>query len=126
MGGVVATAAAEQAPELFAELMYVSAFAPVNGVPAAQYTLMPENAGERVASGLAADPASVGALRYDTGDSDRHSAIREAFYNDDVGDGAGGVSGMSPGGMNAGRAVTRIFHRGDAYVQSRPALIMGR
>ncbi|WP_051840255.1 alpha/beta fold hydrolase [Streptomyces sp. NRRL F-5126] len=82
MGGVVATAAAEQAPELFAELMYVSAFAPVNGRPAAHYTMLPENEGERVAAGLAADPASVGALRYDTGDHDRRRAIREAFYND--------------------------------------------
>ncbi|MEU6553121.1 alpha/beta hydrolase [Streptomyces sp. NPDC046915] len=82
MGGAVATAAAEQAPELFAELMYVTAFAPVSGMPAGQYILMPENAGERVASGLSADPASVGALRYDTGDSARWAAIREAFYND--------------------------------------------
>ena len=82
MGGVVATAAAEQAPQLFAELMYVSAFAPVNGLPAVQYTLMPENAGELVASGLSADPASVGALRYDTGNPDRRAAIRDTFYND--------------------------------------------
>ncbi|MFC4508034.1 MULTISPECIES: alpha/beta fold hydrolase [Streptomyces] len=84
MGGVVATAAAEQAPELLAELMYVTAFAPVNGVPAVQYTFLPENAGERVASGLSADPAAVGALRYDTGDSDRRAAVRDTFYNDDV------------------------------------------
>ncbi|CDR13767.1 alpha/beta hydrolase [Streptomyces iranensis] len=82
MGGTVATAAAEQAPELFAELMYVTAFAPVSGAPTAQYLRMPENAGEMVASGLSADPASVGALRYDTGDSDRRAVIRETFYND--------------------------------------------
>ncbi|WP_432046851.1 alpha/beta hydrolase [Streptomyces asiaticus] len=82
MGGAVATAAAEQAPELFAELMYVTAFAPVSGAPAAQYIRMPENAGEMVAGGLSADPASVGALRYDTGDSDRLALIRETFYND--------------------------------------------
>ncbi|MGW7255869.1 alpha/beta fold hydrolase [Streptomyces sp. NPDC054834] len=37
-----------------------------------------------VASGLSADPGSVGALRYDTGDNDRRVAIREAFYNDDI------------------------------------------
>ncbi|MET7680394.1 alpha/beta hydrolase [Streptomyces sp. NPDC005423] len=84
MGGVVATAAAELAPELFAGLMYVSAFAPVNGMPAGQYTFLPESAGEQVASNLAADPASVGALRYDTGDSLRRAAIRSTFYNDDV------------------------------------------
>ncbi|MFE7169354.1 alpha/beta hydrolase [Streptomyces sp. NPDC057616] len=84
MGGTVATAAAELAPELFAELMYVAAFAPVGGMPAAQYINMPENVGELVASGLSADPAAVGALRYDTGDRDRRAVIREAFYNDDV------------------------------------------
>src|SRR3954469_20951135 len=60
MGGTVATAAAEQAPELFAELMYVTAFAPVSGLPAAHYVTVPENAGELVASGLSADPAVVG------------------------------------------------------------------
>ena len=84
MGGTVATAAAEQAPELFAELMYVAAFAPVSGMPTAQYISLPENAGELVASGLSADPAAVGALRYDTGDTDRRATIREAFYNDDI------------------------------------------
>ena len=34
MGGTVATAAAELAPELFAHLVYVVAFAPVSGLPA--------------------------------------------------------------------------------------------
>ncbi|MET8959141.1 alpha/beta hydrolase [Streptomyces sp. NPDC004096] len=84
MGGTVATAAAEQAPELFAELMYVAAFAPVSGMPTGQYIRMPENAGELVASGLSADPAFVGALRFDTGDSDGWAAIRETFYNDEI------------------------------------------
>ncbi|MGW1527008.1 alpha/beta fold hydrolase [Streptomyces sp. NPDC001588] len=84
MGGTVATAAAEQAPELFAELMYLAAFAPVGGMPTAHYIGLPANAGELVANGLSADPASVGALRFDTGDSDRWAAIREAFYNDDI------------------------------------------
>src|SRR5438477_2826595 len=37
MGGVVATAAAEQAPELFGHLVYVAAFAPVGGMAAADY-----------------------------------------------------------------------------------------
>lgn len=37
-----------------------------------------------VASGLSADPAAVGALRYDTGDRDQRAAVRDAFYNDDV------------------------------------------
>ena len=34
MSGVVAAAAAELAPELFAHLVYVTAFAPVVGMPA--------------------------------------------------------------------------------------------
>lgn len=40
-----------------------------------------------MASGLSADPAAVGALRYDRGDkgdSDGRAAIRDAFYNDDI------------------------------------------
>ncbi|MFD5074522.1 hypothetical protein [Streptomyces sp. NPDC058371] len=53
-------------------------------MPTAQYIGMPENVGELVASGLSADPAAVGALRYDTGDSDGRAAIRDAFYNDDI------------------------------------------
>jgi len=82
MGGVVATAAAELAPELFAELMYVTAFAPVNGVPMGGYFLMPESAGEQTSSQLSADPLVVGALRYDTDDGDRRAVIRDVFYSD--------------------------------------------
>ncbi len=80
MGGAVATAAAEQAPELFAHLMYVAAFAPVNGRPTAAYIGSAENAGELVAPLLAADPATVGALRI-AGVRANHAALREAFYN---------------------------------------------
>ncbi|MYU10192.1 alpha/beta fold hydrolase [Streptomyces sp. SID8361] len=47
MGGVVATALAELAPELVGGLVYVSALAPVSGVPAAFYSTCPENAGEK-------------------------------------------------------------------------------
>jgi len=46
MGGVVATAAAEQAPELFAQLMYVAAFAPVGGLAAVDYLGAPESEGD--------------------------------------------------------------------------------
>lgn len=82
MGGVVATAAAELAPELMTRLVYVAAFAPVAGLPAAAYATVPENAGELATRLLAADPTVVGAVRIDTGDADRHDQIRETFYND--------------------------------------------
>ncbi|MEU0137978.1 alpha/beta fold hydrolase [Streptomyces sp. NPDC006296] len=82
MGGVVATAAAELAPELVGGLVYVSAFAPVAGVPAGQYNSYPENAGEKVNRLIAADPAVVGAVRIDTRDPARRDEIKETFYND--------------------------------------------
>jgi len=82
MGGVVATAAAELAPELFAHLVYVTAYAPVSGLPAAAYIGSPEDEGSMVAGLLAADPAVIGGLRIDTSDRGRHAAIREAFYGD--------------------------------------------
>ncbi|WP_436532587.1 alpha/beta fold hydrolase [Actinoplanes sp. HUAS TT8] len=79
MGGPVATAAAEQAPELFAHLMYVTAFAPVSGHATVDYIVMPENEGDMVGSLLAADPAAVGALRIRP--EDRRPQVRECFYN---------------------------------------------
>jgi pimeloyl-ACP methyl ester carboxylesterase len=82
MGGVVATAAAELTPELFAGLVYVTSFAPVAGLPAAAYNTAPENAGEKSSRLVVADPRTVGAARIDTGDASRHDMIREAFYND--------------------------------------------
>ncbi|MEU9338476.1 alpha/beta hydrolase [Streptomyces sp. NPDC048290] len=81
-GGTVVTAAAEQAPELFAHLMYVAAFAPVAGRPVAAYGETPENKGELSLRLLRADPAAVGAVRIDPGDPGNHAAIRETFYAD--------------------------------------------
>jgi pimeloyl-ACP methyl ester carboxylesterase len=85
MGGVVATAAAESAPELFAGLVYVCAYAPVSGLPAAAYAVSTEDAGERklgLRGLLGADPMKIGGLRIDTEDVSRHDLIRETFYND--------------------------------------------
>ena len=97
MGGVVATAAAELAPELFAHLVYVTAFAPVSGLPAGAYIASPENEGSMVPGLLAADPAAIGALRIDTGDVSRHPAIREAFYSDvDETSAAAAIALLSP------------------------------
>ncbi|MGW0197978.1 alpha/beta fold hydrolase [Nonomuraea sp. NPDC003201] len=97
MGGIVATAAAEQAPELIAELVYVAAFAPVSGLPTVAYLASPENAGERVNALLAADPAAVGALRLDLGDATRRRDMREVFYHDvDEVSAAAALSLLSP------------------------------
>jgi pimeloyl-ACP methyl ester carboxylesterase len=82
MGGSVATAAAELAPELFAELVYLTAFAPVAGRAAAGYLGLPESAGDLVPTLLAGDPAATGSLRVDPGAADRHAAVREVFYGD--------------------------------------------
>ncbi|MEV6636961.1 alpha/beta fold hydrolase [Actinoplanes sp. NPDC051470] len=81
MGGTVATLAAELAPELISELVYLAAFAP-SGRPALAYVFSEENAGELVSPNLIGDPAAIGALRLDTGDAGRRAALREAFYQD--------------------------------------------
>jgi hypothetical protein len=60
----------------------VTAFAPVSGQPAGMYIGLPECAGSMVADLHPADPAVIGAARIDTGDRDRHAAIRETFYGD--------------------------------------------
>jgi pimeloyl-ACP methyl ester carboxylesterase len=98
MGGAVATAAAELEPSLFTRLMYVSAFAPVNGT-VAEYSASPENKGETYTALLAPDPFAVGAARLDPGDLSRHAAIRETFYGDvDVATAEAAISLLTPDG----------------------------
>jgi pimeloyl-ACP methyl ester carboxylesterase len=84
MGGTVITAATARAPDLVEALVYVCAFMPASGVPAAAYIKSPENEGERVAELAAADPAVVGALRLDVGSPDPayRAGIKKAFYTD--------------------------------------------
>lgn len=82
MGGVVATAAAEHSPDLCAELVYVSAFAPVSGPPTAFYLAQPEYDGELVTRLLVADRGLVGALRLDTAGRAGRDGARDAFYHD--------------------------------------------
>jgi len=79
MGGAVATAAAEQAPELFSRLFSIAAHAPVSGRPAVFYLNEPESAGDRVLPLLVGDPALTGVLRLGLDD---RAAVREAFYGD--------------------------------------------
>lgn len=79
MAGVVATAAAERAPQLVAHLVCVSAFVPVSGRSATDYIVMPEM-GDQIQTQLCADPMLVGALRYDTGDPAIRDPIHRTFY----------------------------------------------
>ena len=123
MSGAVATAVAEQAPELVAELVYVTAFAPVSGLPAGAYIPRPENAGEQVSAHLVADPFAVGALRIDPGDRARHQAVRETFYQDvDEATATAAIALLSPDGPAgvAGEAITVTAQRygtvGHTYV----------
>jgi pimeloyl-ACP methyl ester carboxylesterase len=101
MGGTIATAAAERAPSLFAHLVYVTAFAPVAGLPAGAYMAMPECATSKVAELVAADPGQVGALRLSV--DDRPEAVRACFYGDVDRDTAYGAIGLlgpdSPAGF---------------------------
>jgi pimeloyl-ACP methyl ester carboxylesterase len=84
MGGTVITAAAQRAPELVGSLVYVTAFMPASGVPAAAYIHSPENEGEAVGPMIAADPAVVGAIRLDvrSPDPEQRARIVHAFYGD--------------------------------------------
>ncbi|WHT15688.1 alpha/beta hydrolase [Crossiella sp. CA-258035] len=82
MGGVVATALAELAPELVGGLVYVAAYAPVSGQPAAFYNTCPEAEGGQSLPLLAADPELVGAARIDFGDPDRHEEVKDCFCHD--------------------------------------------
>lgn len=84
MGGVVATAVAERAPEKISKLVYLTAFMPNTGVPGIAYITSPENAGELVGPQLMADPAVVGALRIDhrSSSSAYKANSKAAFYAD--------------------------------------------
>lgn len=93
MGGNVLTRAVQEAPGLFARAVYVTAFMPASGVPAAAYILAPENEGDLAHAALVADPAAIGALRLDTASPDPayRQLLRDAFFGDvpaDVADAA--------------------------------------
>jgi pimeloyl-ACP methyl ester carboxylesterase len=82
LGGVVATAAAELAPHLISDLIYVAALAPVHTMPAAGYNSLPEMHDTLLLDNIVADPATIGALRCDIGDPRRKIHARQTFYND--------------------------------------------
>jgi pimeloyl-ACP methyl ester carboxylesterase len=82
--GPVLTRVAQRLPELVAHAVYLSAYMPASGVPAAAYTRTPEAADDQVAPLLRGDPARTGALRLDfaTDDAAYRQGLYEAFYGD--------------------------------------------
>lgn len=71
MGGVPATFAAAQAPELFTGLIYVAALAPTPGKPAGAYlALEDQHANSLIGRAILGNPAAIGALRIDPRSTD--------------------------------------------------------
>jgi pimeloyl-ACP methyl ester carboxylesterase len=108
MGGNVLTRAVQDAPGLFAHAVYVTAFMPASGVPAAAYIFAPENEGDLVQAAMVADPAAIGGLRLDTASPDPsyHQLLRDAFFGDVGADLADAAIGLltpdAPAGIAAG------------------------
>jgi pimeloyl-ACP methyl ester carboxylesterase len=111
MGGNVLTRAVQDAPGLFAHAVYVTAFMPASGVPAAAYIFAPENEGDLVQVAMVADPAAIGGLRLDTASPDPayRQLLRDAFFGDVPADVANAAIGLlapdAPAGI-AGGATT--------------------
>nr|WP_307782138.1 alpha/beta hydrolase [Streptomyces sp. MBT65] len=84
MAGTVLTRAAQQHPELIAHAVYLTAFMPASDIPAVVYIQSPENAGELIGPCLQADPAAIGALRFDLASDDAayRQRLRDAFFGD--------------------------------------------
>jgi pimeloyl-ACP methyl ester carboxylesterase len=82
MNAVVATAAAEAEPHLFASIVYVAAFAPTSGRSALHYLASPEISTSLVSPLLCNDPAVIGAFRLDSGLASDHPKIKDALYAD--------------------------------------------
>lgn len=84
MAGIPITAAAEQSRAHIAKLIYLSAFMPVTGAPAANYLHRQEAAGSGVGDLLMADFTTVGALRLDSSSVDPvyTQGLKNAFCAD--------------------------------------------
>ncbi|MFJ8111616.1 alpha/beta fold hydrolase [Streptomyces sp. NPDC096132] len=84
MGGTVLTRAAQQVPELVGHMVYLTAFMPASDVPALAYIQSADNEGELVGPSLRADPAVIGALRFDLASDDAayRQQLRQAFFGD--------------------------------------------
>ncbi len=85
MGGVPATFAAADRPDLFDAIVYLAALAPVPGKPAGAYLASEDQAGNSVMDALLmADPAVIGAVRIDPRSEDPGylASFREALAAD--------------------------------------------
>jgi pimeloyl-ACP methyl ester carboxylesterase len=84
MGGPIIQRAAQQAPELVAHLVYLTAFMPASGLPVAAYADTPEFREGSLAPAFIGDAATVGALRIDptSPDPTYRAALRQCFYDD--------------------------------------------
>ena len=84
MGGAVLTRAAQLATGLVAEAVYLTAFMPASGMPAAAYVRMPEHEGGLALRALVADPSAVGAFRIDVASPDPgyRQLLRDTLYGD--------------------------------------------
>lgn len=84
MGGTVLTRAAQLAPWLVAHAVYLTAYMPASGVPAAAYQRMPESEGRLLSSAIIGDPAAIGAMRLDVASPDPayRELLRASLYGD--------------------------------------------
>jgi pimeloyl-ACP methyl ester carboxylesterase len=82
--GHLASAAAQEVPQLVERLVYVCAFMPASGVPAGAYVESAENAGELLGALVVADPLEIGAVRLDVRSPDAayRAGLRDALYAD--------------------------------------------
>ncbi|MFT4269368.1 MAG: alpha/beta fold hydrolase [Xenophilus sp.] len=83
-GGLAATAAVEQVPELVDRVVYVAAHCPVALPNMLGYLGLPENAGAQLGPAFLGDPAALGAVRINprAADPAYQQALRQGFYND--------------------------------------------
>ncbi|TCK21110.1 alpha/beta fold hydrolase [Pseudonocardia endophytica] len=83
LGGITATRAAEKAPHLIDELVYVAALVPTRLGSAAAYLRLPE-AGPRYPDLYIGDPTAIGATRLNPRSTDERyrARLHEVFYGD--------------------------------------------
>lgn len=86
MGGVPISFAAAKAPEKFAGLVYLAALAPTPGKPAGAYLeLEDQHKNSKIGPIFAADPAKIGALRFDPRSTDaKYKALAKEALAADV------------------------------------------
>ena len=82
--GLILSRVAQQHPELFERMIYLSAFMPASDVSPVVYNQIPEAAESRIVPLYKGDPADIGAIRLDVATDDRHyrEEMREALYGD--------------------------------------------